>query len=60
MVTAKVFIQSRSGLSYVAGILNKNEVWFSSAKGSAKGQKYPLDHWRLLEARGSQVPDGTV
>ena len=60
MVTAKVFIQSRSGLSYVAGILNKNEVWFSSKKGSGKGQRYPLDHWRLLEAWGSKTPDGTI
>jgi len=58
MVTAKVFIQSRSGLSYVAGILNKNEVWFFSKKGSGKGQRYPLDHWRLLEGPGSKTPDG--
>ncbi len=60
MVTAKVFIQSRSGLSYVAGILNKNEVWFFSKKGSGRGQRYPLDHWRLLEGWGSKTPDGTI
>ena len=47
MVTAKVFIQARSGLSYIAGILNKNEVWFSSAKGSAKRTTLPT---RSLEA----------
>ena len=61
MVTAKVFIQGRSGLSYTSAILNENEVWFLSGKKAETGQRYPLDHWRLLELHeGSKTPDGTI
>lgn len=60
MVTAKVLVQSQSSLSYIAGILNENEVWFLSGNKN-EGQRYPLDHWRLLErSDSSKTEDGTT
>ena len=42
-VTAKVFIMSKSGLSYTAGIFNEGDVYFVGSQ--ARGQKFPLRHW---------------
>jgi len=47
MVTAKVFFQSKSGLSYTAGILSDGEVYFKMGS-SARGQKYPLQNWIVI------------
>lgn len=57
MVTAKVLLQARSGFSYTAGMLNENEVWFYSGNQS-KGQKYPLDHWRVIQHSSKKDSDG--
>jgi hypothetical protein len=43
LATAKVLLMSKSGLSYTAGILNENDVFW--VHNSARGQKIPLDHW---------------
>lgn len=48
MVSAKVLIQAKSGLSYTAGIYNENDVWFSSHSHRASGQKLPLNHWKIF------------
>lgn len=43
-VTAKVFIMSKSGFSYTAGILNEgSEIYFKPSR--AVGQKFPLNNW---------------
>ena len=57
MVTAKVLIQSNSGFSYTAAILNENETWFKSGAW-IKGQRYPLDHWRLIETSPNSDRNG--
>jgi len=43
LVTSKVLVMSKSGLSYTAGILNPNDVFF--VKSGARGQRVPLNHW---------------
>ncbi len=48
MVSAKVLVQAKSGLSYTAGIYNENDVWFSSHSHRAVGQKHPLSHWKIF------------
>jgi hypothetical protein len=47
MVCAKVLVQSKSGLSYTAGVLNKNLVYFMSGNRSV-GQGIPLDDWIVI------------
>tara|TARA_R110000824_G_scaffold9932_8_gene44122 strand:+ start:1251 stop:1997 length:747 start_codon:yes stop_codon:yes gene_type:complete len=47
MVTAKILFQSKSGLSYTAGILSEGEVYFKIGS-PARGQKYPLNNWILI------------
>jgi hypothetical protein len=43
-VTAKVFIMSKSGLSYTAGIFNESsDIYFVGSR--ARGQRLPLRHW---------------
>ena len=43
-VTAKVFLGSKSGLSYTASIYSEGDVFFLSSK--ALGQTKPLNHWK--------------
>ena len=43
LVTAKVLVMSKSGISYTAGILNENDVFWVTS--SARGQTKPLYHW---------------
>lgn len=47
MCSAKVFIQSKSGLSYTSAILNDGIVYFKTGS-NAIGQKYPINGWNLL------------
>ena len=47
MVCAKVLIQSKSGMSFTAGVLNKNDVYFMS-KSISIGQKIPLKDWKTI------------
>lgn len=42
-VTAKVFIMSKSGLAYTAGVFNEGDVYFVGS--GARGQTLPLRHW---------------
>ena len=44
MVTAKVFLQSKSGLSYTAGLYCEGDVFFLPS--GAKGQRIGLNHWK--------------
>ena len=44
MVTAKVLLQSKSGLSYTAGLYCEGDVFFLSS--GAKGQGIGLNHWK--------------
>ena len=44
MVTAKVFLGSKSGLSYTSSILCEGDVYFVAAR--AKGQNRGLNHWK--------------
>ncbi len=48
MVSAKVLVQAKSGLSYTAGIYNENDVWFSPGSLST-GQTKPLKHWKIFK-----------
>ena len=48
MVSSKVFVQSKSGLSYTAGIFNENENYFHEGN-SAVGQKRPLKDWHIVQ-----------
>lgn len=47
MVCAKVLVQSKSGLSYTAGLLNENNVHYMRGNKST-GQKIPLEGWILI------------
>lgn len=47
MVCAKVLVQSKSGLSYTAGLLNNNVTYFTRGNMSM-GQKIPLKNWRII------------
>lgn len=47
MVCAKVLVQSKSGLSYTAGLLNENSVHYMRGNKST-GQKIPLEDWILI------------
>ena len=49
LVSAKVLIQAKSGLSYTAGLLNPNEVWFINGS-KAKGQRIPHRSWNIVPA----------
>ena len=50
MVTAKVLLQSKSGLSYTAGLYCEGDVFFLSSR--AKGQGIGLNHWKSAEEVG--------
>ena len=43
-VTAKVFLGSKSGLSYTASIYSEGDIFFLSSQ--ALGQTKPLNHWK--------------
>tara|TARA_R110000824_G_scaffold392970_1_gene591697 strand:- start:658 stop:1428 length:771 start_codon:yes stop_codon:yes gene_type:complete len=45
MVASKVFVQSKSGLSYTAGMFNGHDVYIPNGR-SALGQKHQLQHWK--------------
>jgi len=47
MVCAKVLVQSQSGFSYTAGMLNKNSVYFMTGNKSV-GQTIPLGNWIVI------------
>ncbi len=47
MCSAKVLIQSWSGLSYCAGIINENSVVFRRGN-RVNSQKNPLNHWKVI------------
>ena len=47
MVASKVFVQSKSGLSYTAGIFNEHSVYMPSGN-TAKGQKNKLWNWKNI------------
>ena len=47
MVSAKVLVQSKSGMSYTAGIYNENDVYFVLGNPD-KGQKFPLANWKIV------------
>jgi hypothetical protein len=47
MVTAKVLLQSKSGLSYTAGLYCEGDVF--SMPSRAKGQGIGLNHWKSAE-----------
>jgi len=44
LVTAKVLLMSKSGLSYTAALLNRNDVFW--VRSGARGQAIPLSHWK--------------
>tara|TARA_Y100000004_G_C8940736_1_gene424057 strand:- start:1291 stop:2100 length:810 start_codon:yes stop_codon:yes gene_type:complete len=46
MVTAKVLMGSKSGLSYTSSILCEGDVYFMSS--GAKGQRIGLNHWTRI------------
>lgn len=48
MASAKVLIQSKSGLSYTSGILNHNDVFFKMGS-MAIGQTLPIDNWKVIQ-----------
>lgn len=48
MVSAKKFFMARSSLSYIAGILNENEVFFQNGLNDAQSQN-PLSRWKNWE-----------
>lgn len=48
MVYAKKFFMAKSSLSYIAGILNENEVFFQSGINDAQSQN-PLHRWKNWE-----------
>ena len=49
MVSAKRLFMAKSSLSYMAGILNENEVFFPNY-GLSDGQtSKPLDGWKIWE-----------
>ena len=43
LVTAKVLVMAKSGLSYAAAILSEGDVFFMKSK--MIGQNHPLSHW---------------
>lgn len=47
MCSAKVLIQSKSGLSYTSGIINDSIVYFKTGS-KAIGQRSPISNWNLL------------
>lgn len=47
MCSAKVLIQSKSGLSYTSGIINDQTVYFKTGN-SAIGQRHPINNWNIL------------
>ena len=49
MVASKVFVQSKSGLSYTAGIFNDNVVYMPLGN-TAKGQSKKLWNWKEINA----------
>lgn len=48
MVTAKVFLGSKSGLSYTSSILCEGDVYF--APSHARGQSRGLQHWKNVRS----------
>lgn len=57
MVTAKVLVQSKSAFSYVAAILSEGDVFYYAGNKNG-GQRYPLDHWRIIQHSSSKHEDG--
>ena len=57
MITAKVLVQSKSGFSYVAGILSEGDVFYHAGSKNS-GQRYPLDHWRVMQHSSKKGSDG--
>jgi hypothetical protein len=50
MISSKVLVQSKSGLSYTAGLYNENHVHF--VRGNpARGQKIPLNNWIVINPK---------
>lgn len=47
MCSAKVLIQSKSGLSYTSGIINDQIVYFKSGN-KAIGQRQPINNWNVF------------
>tara|TARA_R100000008_G_scaffold84430_2_gene71783 strand:+ start:4199 stop:5020 length:822 start_codon:yes stop_codon:yes gene_type:complete len=45
MVTAKVLLQSKSGLSYTASLYSEGDIFFLSS--GANGQQTGLSHWKM-------------
>lgn len=48
MVSSKVFVQSKSGLSYTAGIFSEGENYFHRGNRAA-GQRIPLKGWNIVQ-----------
>jgi len=48
MVCAKVLIQSKSGLSFVAGVLNTSDNVYFMPNSVSMGQKKPLENWKII------------
>jgi hypothetical protein len=50
MIASKVLVQSKSGLSYTAGLYNSNNIHFV-AGNRAMGQTRPLRHWEIINKK---------
>lgn len=50
MIASKVLVQSKSGLSYTAGLYNSHNVHFVAGNRS-RGQSKPLKHWEIINKR---------